>query len=44
MANNLKDKVDDLSSLTTFSAKSINELKTSVASEKKDSDTAIRKL
>ena len=44
MATKLKYKVDDLYSSATSSAKSINELKTSVASEKKAADTFIRKL
>ena len=44
VATKLKDKVDELSSLTTSVSKSINDLKTSIASVKKAADTAIKKL
>ena len=44
MATKLKYKVDETSSSNTSSAKTINELKTSVASTKKAYDTAIIKL
>ena len=44
MATKLEYKVDELSSSTNYVAKSINELKTSVASAKKAADTAISKL
>ena len=44
IATKIKDKVDELSSSTNSSAKRINELKTSVASVKKASNTAISKL
>ena len=44
MDTKLKYNVDDISSLTTSDANSINELKTYVASENKSADTTIRKL
>ena len=40
----LKDKVDELSSSTASSAKSITELKTCIDSAKNTADNAIRKL
>ena len=44
MTAKLKEKVDELSSSSASASKSINELKISVASAKKEADTAIRKL
>ena len=44
MSIKLKEKVDAISSSTTFSAKSINELNTYVASEKKAAGTTVSKL
>ena len=44
MANKIKDKVDELSSSTTFTANSINELKNFVDSVNKSADTTIRKI
>ena len=44
MDTKLKEKVYEISSPTTSAANSINELKTSVASTKKASDTTISKL
>ena len=44
MATKLKDKVHVIYFLTTSAFKSINQLKTSVASANKESNTAIRKL
>ena len=44
IANNIKDNVDEISSSTTSDAKSIYELNIYVASTKKSSDTAIRKI
>ena len=44
IATKIKDKVDELSSSTNSAANIINELKTSVASKKKDMETTIRKL
>ena len=44
MATKLKWKVDEISSLSDSSTKSINEFKISVASVKKSADTAISKL
>ena len=44
MTNNIKDKVDEISSSTNSTFKIINELKISVASTKKSANTAIIKL
>ena len=44
IASKLKDKVDEISSSSASSSKSINELKISIDSVKKASNTAIKRI